>query len=70
MRWLRRKSTATSAAAKRARAWVEVEQEMRLALESGIPPDELVAPMAEALRGQGLDSLADRMLEAARRARA
>jgi hypothetical protein len=46
------------------------QQEMRLALEAGVPSDELVAPIAHAVRDRGLDSIADRLTDAARRAKA
>jgi hypothetical protein len=56
-------------AAKRARAWVEVEQEIRSAIEFGVPTDEIGDAIALVLRKHGLESSADRVVNGARQAR-
>jgi hypothetical protein len=64
-----KEALATEAATKRARAWVEVEQEIRSAIEAGIPTDELGEAIATVLRKHGLESSADRVVNGARQAR-
>ncbi len=69
-RFRRTKETlATEAATKRARAWAEVEQEVRSAMDAGIPADEIGEALATVLRKHGLESSADRVVSGARRAR-
>jgi hypothetical protein len=58
------------AAAKRSRAWVEVEQEIRTAMEAGVPSDEIGEAVAGVLRRHGLEYSADRVLRGSRQARA
>jgi hypothetical protein len=60
---------ATEAATKRARAWVEVEQEIRSAIEVGVPTDEIGEAIAGVLRKHGLESSADRVVRGACQAR-
>ena len=60
---------AKEAAAKRSRAWVEVEQEIRSAMEAGVPSDEIGEAVAGVLRKHGLESSADRVLSGSRQAR-
>jgi len=57
------------AAAKRSRAWVEVEQEIRSAIEAGVPSDEIGEAVAGVLRKHGLESSADRVMAGSRLAR-
>jgi hypothetical protein len=57
------------AAAKRSRAWVEVEQEIRIAIQAGVPPDEIGEAVAGVLRKHGLESSADRVTNGARQSR-
>ena len=69
-RFRRTKETLVSeAAAKRSRAWVEVEQEIRSAIEDGVPPDEIGEAVAGVLREHGLESSADRVVTGSRQAR-
>jgi hypothetical protein len=69
-RFRRTKDTlATEAAAKRSRAWVEVEQEIRTAIQAGVPCDEIGEAVALVLRRHGLESSADRVVSGARQAR-
>jgi hypothetical protein len=56
------------AAAKRSRAWVEVEQEIRTAIQAGVPSDEIGEAVAVVLRKHGLESSADRVVRGARQA--
>jgi len=60
---------AKEAAAKRARAWVEVEQEIRTAIHAGVPSDEIGEAVATVLRRYGLDASADRVRAGSRQAR-
>jgi len=60
---------AKEAAAKRSRAWVEVEQEIRTAIEAGVPCDEIGEAVAVVLRKHGLESSADRVVSGSRQAR-
>ena len=64
-----KKTLAKEAAAKRARAWVEVEQEIRSAIEVGVPTDEFGDAIALVLRKHGLESSAERVMSGARQAR-
>jgi hypothetical protein len=57
------------AAAKRSRAWVEVEQEIRTAIHAGVPSDEIGDAVAQVLRKHGLESTADRVVAGSRQAR-
>jgi hypothetical protein len=57
------------AAAKRSRAWVEVEQEIRTAIQAGVPSDEIGEAVATLLRRYGLEASADRVLAGSRQAR-
>jgi hypothetical protein len=69
-RFRRTKGTlAKEAAAKRSRAWVEVEQEVRTAIQAGVPSDEIGEAVALVLRRHGLESSADRVVCGARQAR-
>ena len=69
-RFRRTKGTlANEAAAKRSRAWVEVEQEIRTAIQAGVPPDEIGEAVAAVLRKHGLESSAERVLSGSRQAR-
>jgi hypothetical protein len=56
-------------ASKRHRAWVDAEQEIRLAIEAGVPPDEIAEAIGAVLRRRGLDSMADRVILAGGKAR-
>jgi hypothetical protein len=68
-RFRRTKGTlAKEAASKRSRAWVEVEQEIRTAIESGVPSDEIGEAVAVVLRQHGLESSADRVVSGSRQA--
>jgi hypothetical protein len=68
-RFRRTKGTlAKEAAAKRSRAWVEVEQEIRIAIEAGVPSDEIGEAVAAVLRKHGLESSADRVVSGSRQA--
>ena len=60
---------AKEAAAKRSRAWVEVEQEIRTAIEAGVPCDEIGEAVAVVLLKHGLESSADRVVSGSRQAR-
>lgn len=60
---------AKEAAAKRSRAWVEVEQEIRTAIQAGVPCDEIGEVVATLLRRYGLEASADRVLAGSRQAR-
>ena len=64
-----RETLEKEAAAKRLRAWVEVEQEIRTAMEAGVPSDEIGEAVALVLRKHGLESSADRVLNGARQGR-
>jgi hypothetical protein len=64
-----RKTLEKEAASKRSRAWVEVEQEIRSAIEVGVPTDEIGDAIALVLRKHGLESTADRVVSGARQAR-
>jgi hypothetical protein len=69
-RFRRTKGTlAKEAAAKRSRAWVEVEQEIRTAIQAGVPSDEVGEAVAVVLRKHGFESSADRVVSGARQAR-
>ena len=69
-RFRRTKGTlANEAAAKRTRAWVEVEQEIRMAIQAGVPSDEIGEAVATVLRKYGLESSADRVVSGSRQAR-
>jgi len=69
-RYRRTKGTlANEAAAKRTRAWVEVEQEIRTAIQAGVPSDEIGEVVATLLRKYGLESSADRVVSGSRQAR-
>ena len=69
-RFRRTKATlAKEAAAKRSRAWVEVEQEIRTAMEAGVPADEIGEAVATVLRKHGLESSAERVIKGSRQAR-
>ena len=57
------------AAAKRSRAWVEVELEIRSAIEAGVPCDEIGEAVAGVLRKHGLESSAERVTMGSRQAR-
>ena len=59
---------AKEAAAKRARAWVEVEEEIRTAMDAGVPSEEIGEAVALVLRKHGLESSADRVVTGARQA--
>jgi hypothetical protein len=69
MGWLRKLAGANREAAKRHRAWVDVEQELRLAIQAGVPPEEIAAAIGDVLRRRGLVSMADRVIAAAGLAR-
>ena len=60
---------AKEAAAKRSRAWVEVEHEIRTAIQAGVPSDEIGEAVAAVLRKYGLESSADRVRRGSRQAR-
>jgi hypothetical protein len=64
-----RETLVKEAAAKRSRAWVEVEQEIRTAIQAGVPSDEIGEAVAVVLRKHGLESSADRVVNGARQAR-
>ena len=64
-----KKTLVKEAAAKRARAWVEVEQEIRSAIEAGVPCDEIGEAVAGVLRKHGLESSGERVMSGARQAR-
>ena len=64
-----RETLEKEAAAKRSRAWVEVEQEIRTAMEAGVPSDEIGEAVAGVLRRHGLQSSADRVVSGSRNAR-
>jgi len=64
-----RETLAKEAASKRSRAWVEVEQEVRTAIQAGVPSDEIGEAVALVLRRHGLESSADRVVRGARQAR-
>ena len=64
-----RETLEKEAAAKRSRAWVEVEQEIRMAIQAGVPSDEIGEAVALVLRRHRLDSSADRVVSGARQAR-
>jgi hypothetical protein len=69
-RFRRTKGTiAKEAAAKRSRAWVEVEQEIRAAIQAGVPSDEIGEAVATLLRRYGLEASADRVRAGSRQAR-
>jgi hypothetical protein len=69
-RFRRTKDTlATEAASKRSRAWVEVEQEIRSAIDAGVPCDEIGEAVAGVLRKHGLESSAERVVSGSRQAR-
>jgi len=65
-----KEALATEAATKRARAWVEVEQEIRSAIDVGVPAVEIGEAIAVVLRRHGLESTADRVVSGARQAEA
>ena len=69
MSWLRKLAGANREAAKQHRAWVDVEQELRLAIKAGVEPEAIAAAVGEVLRRQGLVSMAERIMAAARQAR-
>jgi hypothetical protein len=64
-----RETLEKEAAAKRSRAWVEVEQEIRMAIQAGVPSDEIGEAVATVLRKYGLESSADRVVSGSRQAR-
>ena len=64
-----RETLEKEAAAKRSRAWVEVEQEIRSAIQAGVPCDEIGGVVAALLRKYGLESSADRVMAGSRLAR-
>ncbi|HZM51244.1 MAG TPA: hypothetical protein VFE68_12155 [Vicinamibacteria bacterium] len=64
-----RETLEKEAAAKRSRAWVEVEQEIRMAIQAGVPSDEIGEAVATLLRKYGLESSADRVVSGSRQAR-
>ena len=64
-----KEALAKEAASKRSRAWVEVEQEIRSAMEAGVPSDEIGEAFADVLRKHGLESSADRVVSGSRQAR-
>ena len=68
MGWLRKLAGANRAGAKRHRAWVHVEQELRSAIAAGVPPEEIAEAIGPVLRRRGLDSMAERLMVAAREA--
>ena len=63
---LRKLAGGIRAGAKRHRAWVDVEQELRSAIKAGVPPQEIAEAIGPVLRRHGLDSMADRLMDAAR----
>ena len=65
-----KEAVAKDAATKRARAWVEVEQEIRTAIEFGVPTAAIGEAIAVVLRKHGLESSGDRVVTGARRAAA
>ena len=65
-----KEALAKDAATKRARAWVEVEQEIRTAIEVGVPTIAIGEAIAAVLRKHGLESSGDRVVTGARRAAA
>ena len=68
MGWLRKLAGANREAAKQHRAWVDVEQELRLAIKAGVPPEEIAAAVGDVLRRRGLVSMAERVMASARQA--
>ena len=64
-----RETLQKEAAAKRSRAWVEVEQEIRNAIQAGVPSDEIGDAVALVLRKHGQESSADRVVAGSRQAR-
>jgi alkylhydroperoxidase/carboxymuconolactone decarboxylase family protein YurZ len=68
MSWLRKLAGANRAQAKRQRAWVDVEQELRSAIQAGVAPEEIAEAIGPVLRRRGLDSMVERIIAAARRA--
>lgn len=69
MNWLDKFARTNRDAAKRHRAWVDAEQEIRLAIEAGVPPEEIAEAVGAVLRRRGLDSMADRLILAGGKAR-
>jgi hypothetical protein len=69
MSWLGKFARSNREASKRHRAWVDAEQEIRLAIEAGVPPDEIAEAIGAVLRRRGLDSMADRVILAGGKAR-